>query len=578
MLQKDLNEAPLPVFENVSEFFSDSGTLFERATRFLQNTEVEFSRDKAERIAGALNESGRLCFLLDSLDQCDNDRSCRRHFQMGQLEILEQNRVVVASRTEHVEKDPALFRDVFSAYEWVILDGFDEEQLLVYLGPDIVQWLNYKNLPENFQNLLFTPFYANVTRRIGLRPSNSRRRLENRGQLLTEFEVELFREARARGLRIDDLDEAEVRELLYRISLETLSARKIQTFPRSFIDRHRKEYRSACKIILNAHWIYMLFETMDEKRCTFYHQLLQEFFAARRLAQLFRKNPEAFDDALRELPFSTVVLDLLDDLLPHEKVFSHCMARFEAALEWADQHKKGIADLGNQLTWLLALRDRKGDKPSLKERLQSIFDAQKAQTQEKAVVDGKFVRVPAGAILMGGYGFDDEQPVRIVYLPDYWISMVAETFEAYDAYCQSTGKEKPGDEDWERGARPVINVSWEDAESYVKWCGLGCALPTEAQWEKAARGNLGRRYPWGNDEPDENLCNFDGNAGKTVETGEYPPQMYGTFQMAGNVWEWVEDDWHNSYEGAPDDGSAWIGKSRADDRVIRGGSWYVDAR
>jgi len=91
----------------------------------------------------------------------------------------------------------------------------------------------------------------------------------------------------------------------------------------------------------------------------------------------------------------------------------------------------------------------------------------------------KIVRVPAGAFLMGNYEYDDEQAVRVVFVPDYWMSMFAETFREYDAYCLACSKKKPDDRKWGRGGRPVIHVSWDDAQAYVSGMGKAYSLPTE---------------------------------------------------------------------------------------------------
>ena len=500
---------------------------------------------------------------------------------MNHSGILNQN-VVVACRLERIQSDPAFFQDVFGSYEWVLLDGFGESELRAYLGPEIVDWLDYSNLPEDFRNLLCVPFYANAARRIGLKPEDERNRIDNRGRLLLELEVEIFREARHGRAPYRDYQESKIKDLLYRLSFGTLAEGHKQAFPRTFLHPYEDECPKECEIVFRTDWVFYsrsVFEGKSEEHCTFYHQLLQEFFAARKLEQLFSDNREGFDEAMMELEFSTVVLDLLDDLLPHETVYNHCMDRFESALEWADRNKKGISDAGHKFTWLLALRDRKGKKPDLKERLQGIFDEEKRNSQNTEI-DGKFVRIPDGAFLMGSYEDFFEKPVRIVYVPEYWISKYTETFREYDVYCQVTGEKEPDDENWGRESRPVINVSWEMAKLYAEWCGPGYALPSEAQWEKASRGRLGRRYPWGNGEPDESLCHFeqDWETGGTVDAQALPSQMYGIYQMAGNVWEWTEDDRHESYRDTPDDGGAWVDTPRGGIRVIRGGSWDNDAR
>lgn len=123
-----------------------------------------------------------------------------------------------------------------------------------------------------------------------------------------------------------------------------------------------------------------------------------------------------------------------------------------------------------------------------------------------------------------------------------------------------------------------MGVSWEDAGAYCDWLskktGLKFKLPTEARWEKAARGTDGRKYPWGGKEPDETLANFGGKIGKTTPVGLYPAgaSPYGLPDMAGNVWEWCSD-WYGSdyYKNAPKKNPP--GPASGADRVLRGGGW-----
>jgi formylglycine-generating enzyme required for sulfatase activity len=135
---------------------------------------------------------------------------------------------------------------------------------------------------------------------------------------------------------------------------------------------------------------------------------------------------------------------------------------------------------------------------------------------------------------------------------------------------------------------PVVNVSCQDAQAFCRWAGV--QLPSEAEWEKAARGADGRIYPWGDAPPDKNLCNFGMNVKDTTPVGQYPAgtSPYGLFDMSGNVWEWTRSLWGKklyywdfAYPYRPNDGREDL--SAPDDvrRVLRGGSWYnsaVDAR
>jgi formylglycine-generating enzyme required for sulfatase activity len=134
----------------------------------------------------------------------------------------------------------------------------------------------------------------------------------------------------------------------------------------------------------------------------------------------------------------------------------------------------------------------------------------------------------------------------------------------------------------------VINVSWSDALAYTEWLlrktGEPYRLPSEAEWEYAARAGTTTPFSWGNTiTPDQ--ANYDGtsayNGGTTgvyrkmtAEVGGFPANWFGLHDMAGNVWQWVEDTWHDHYQGAPSDGSAWITEDSNSSRVVRGGSWF----
>jgi formylglycine-generating enzyme required for sulfatase activity len=150
------------------------------------------------------------------------------------------------------------------------------------------------------------------------------------------------------------------------------------------------------------------------------------------------------------------------------------------------------------------------------------------------------------------------------------------TFEEYDRFATETVRERRDDEGWGRGRRPVINVFWNDARDYASWLSQETGKPyrllSEAEWEYACRAGTTTRYSWGDHPPTPEQANFGQNVSKTSEVGAYPANPWGLYDMHGNVWEWVEDVWHSSYEGAPSDGRAW---TTGDDsrRVLRGGSW-----
>ncbi len=210
-----------------------------------------------------------------------------------------------------------------------------------------------------------------------------------------------------------------------------------------------------------------------------------------------------------------------------------------------------------------------------------------------STIDGMhLVYIPAGEFSMGA-GDDDleagdsERPIHVVYLSAYWIDQTEVTNGMYNRCVQAGACQPPG----ERGSRtrttyfadpafelfPVIDVSWEDAADYCSWAGR--RLPSEAEWEKAARGTDGRLYPWGNSQPGIRLANFDNILGDTEQTGVHPAgaSPFGILDMAGNVSEWVAD-WFQANTYLESLYKNPIGPTSGEFRLIRGGSWFHSAR
>jgi len=157
------------------------------------------------------------------------------------------------------------------------------------------------------------------------------------------------------------------------------------------------------------------------------------------------------------------------------------------------------------------------------------------------------------------------------------------TFEEYEVFANATGRDRPDEGGSGRGRTPIRNVSWGDAKAYAIWLSEHTnkpyRLPSESEWEYAARAGSTTRYWWGND-IGTNQANCSGCDSswdlKHAPVGEFPANAFGLHDVHGNIVEWVEDCWHYSYEGAPNDGSAWLNTDGAecDQRAARGGSWY----
>ena len=220
------------------------------------------------------------------------------------------------------------------------------------------------------------------------------------------------------------------------------------------------------------------------------------------------------------------------------------------------------------------------------------LDAHPVVQPPAPTVEFDWVTIPAGDFLMGSdrrldpLAYDDELPQHCVGLSSYRISRTPVTNAQYQRFVVATGH--PAPLHWENGRcpagkerHPVVYVSWHDAQAFCTWA--GCRLPSEAEWEKSARGTDGRLYPWGDVGPDESVCNYNMDVGDTTPVGHYPENVspYGLVDIAGNVWEWTASLWGREarkpdfvYPYTREDGRE---NKEADDgllRVVRGGAFF----
>jgi sulfatase modifying factor 1 len=214
------------------------------------------------------------------------------------------------------------------------------------------------------------------------------------------------------------------------------------------------------------------------------------------------------------------------------------------------------------------------------------------KTVETIAGEDEMILIPAGEFQMGSLdGAEGEKPVRSVYLDSYYIDTTPVTNAEFEEFVIATGYDTTAERNGEkpemlwrtsathgREDHPVVSISWYDATEYAKW--VGKRLPTEAEWEKAARGGLtGKKFPWGNQEP-SNLTNWGRtqtaniSVPPTSSVRAFPPNSYGIYDMAGNVWEWCED-WfvENAYEILP--GANPRGPIDGDFKARRGASWNI---
>ena len=198
----------------------------------------------------------------------------------------------------------------------------------------------------------------------------------------------------------------------------------------------------------------------------------------------------------------------------------------------------------------------------------------------------EMIVVPTGEFMMGspeqekGHESKEEPQHKVSIKQSFAVSRFEVTFDEWDT-CVDYGDCAPAVAEWGRGQHPVIYVSWYDAQNYVAWfsrmTGRTYRLLSEAEWEYAARAGTTTAYYWGDEigaaNADCNGCGSKWDYRQTSPAGSFKPNAFGLYDMAGNVWQWVEDCSHVNYDGAPNDGSAWT-TGACDMHVIRSGSWY----
>lgn len=275
-------------------------------------------------------------------------------------------------------------------------------------------------------------------------------------------------------------------------------------------------------------------------------------FSASRKSDVWAVGVTLYQMLTGQLPFRTVAEILTKDPPPLPRGVSAAVADAVRAALTKDESKRPSAD-------------------ELHAMLQGRSQERQVKVNDK---DGaEMIFIPAGEFIMGSNDYDHEKPQRKVCLDGYWIYKYPVTVAQYRKFCEATKWKMPDAPNWGwKDDHPIVNVTWHDAVTYCEWAGV--RLATEAEWEKAARGTDGRKFPWG-DEWNENKCANSikpNHLSNTVAVGSYPQGVspFGVLDMAGNVWEWCSS-LHAPYPYNSNDGREDL--KALGERVLRGGSW-----
>jgi formylglycine-generating enzyme required for sulfatase activity len=368
----------------------------------------------------------------------------------------------------------------------------------------------------------------------------------------------------------------------------------------------------------------------DQDQYGFMHLGFQEFLVAREIQNTYHRNPMVLSDLADRFGESwwqevTLLLLALDNPCLFEQ-FMRSLVRKASFTKYPELVEMCIDDAVERplAPFLEVLKAEPGKDPehwnrqlavlTLVERLdntvlngliqklaQHPYEKIRERVGQRAYraeqkADRKIIAAPRGGyelVLISGGQFlmgspkkekghnSDEEPQRRVLVSDFYMGRYPVTNEEYARFLAENPKAgEPSfwsDRKYNQSRQPVVGVSWVDAMRYAEWAGL--QLPSEAQWEYACRAGSLTAYSSGDNIEDlKRMGWYEGNSGGRLHpVGEKEPNRFGLYDMHGNVWEWVEDEWHGSYEGAPDDGSSWINDPRSSYRVVRGGCWFSPA-
>jgi formylglycine-generating enzyme required for sulfatase activity len=568
---------------------------------------------RMEGLARRLLNDKRIFALIDAFDQVPNNCECVVADALVSKALFGACKRIVSTRPYDREglmdeikglgADPGDFRVV-------CLHPFAKDQLPNFFGatfelvepllPQLATSGEAKKKGADTENLLCIPLLSRLVKLMAMEGRIDG--IRNRTDLIGRF-VDHIIKVQGRKDKCREGGTVRSMEPLYRqmmkkierLALVLLAEGCKQDFPKQYVfdqDWHTgvfgaswaREWELGERIeFLQPLFDYEGSRSLDAPTHRFQHLLLQEYLAAKALWTLYRKDggtAEGREELLRHLSKIRYNTDEMSKFLAELISGGSRGCPEEDCRYWHGLLVSGETDDWVR-TYSLEIRDKiASEHEEVGRFLEGLFAAEKVDIEE----DATEVLVPNGAFIMGFYVFGNERPVRLVrHLKEFFIDRYPVTNAQFCAFLNDKGNQQEGGTEWmylagsfrtercrirEYGDRfvvepgfedhPVIYVSWYGARAYAQWSGK--RLPTEEEWEKAARGRLGRTYPWGN-EFDKDRCN-------TAESGigyhitpvtKYPEGVspFGCYDMAGNVWEWTDSRYDKDQRL----------------KVLRGGSW-----
>jgi len=432
----------------------------------------------------------------------------------------------------------------------------------------------------------------------------------NRSSLMRQF-IDFVVDEQSEKDRIPAQDKEEKRtnyevmmQKIEQLSLKTLEVGQIYTFDKEYAqdilgdESFRRNWPLMKRIEFIDKFIdYESKESLAEPKHRFQHQIFQEYFAAIELCRLYRKAEEKPDRpemraAMEKMKYMPEVGQFFAELIEEK-------SRAEEFDFWQD-----LVTRNNREDWVrtyaLQVRDKLGEHKA-KDALSKLFDAENRRLAQSNH-SSPMVHVPEGGFVRGSYEFEDEWPVSWVAVDNFDIDRHPVTNRQFMEFLKDHHKRNKSYKDTDDQEvidfefskikamaeeviiqegyedHPLVGVTWHGAQAYCKWkSSLEQAefrLPTEAEWEKAARGSLGRRYPWGNEFAGEKCNTSESEIDYTSRIGSFPDgrSPYGCHDMAGNVWEWCQDDYQSDFYEKGSKVNPVCTKAEELVKVLRGGS------